>query len=58
MLGRQALERLAEELIGLCDRVEKHGLVDYQMGIAEDEIIERKSELLFLAKVSSTLTVI
>ena len=36
------LERLSSELIRLCDNVEKHGLVDYQMGVAEEEIMERK----------------
>lgn len=38
----QLLERLSSELIRLCDNIEKHGLVDYQMGVAEEEIMERK----------------
>ncbi len=36
------LERLSSELVRLCDSVEKHGLVDYQMGVAEEEIMDRK----------------
>lgn len=40
ILDYQTLEELARELIRLCDGVEKYGLVDYQMGVAEDEIIE------------------
>lgn len=37
------LERLSSELVRLCDSVEKHGLVDYQMGVAEEEIMDCKS---------------
>jgi hypothetical protein len=33
---------LADELVHLCDTVERYGFVDFQMGIAEDEIIERE----------------
>lgn len=42
IMSAQNLERLAQELIKLCDNVERHGLVDYQMGVAEEEIIERE----------------
>jgi hypothetical protein len=41
-----ALEGLADELVRLCDRVDKYGLVDFQMGVAEDEIIDRECGLL------------
>lgn len=34
------LERLSNELVRLCDNIEKHGLVDYQMGVAEEDIME------------------
>ena len=37
------LERLSQELVRLCDLVERHGLVDYQMGVAEEEIMDRES---------------
>jgi len=36
----RTLEQLAQELVRLCDSIEKHGLVDYQMGVAEEEILD------------------
>lgn len=39
VLDAAALENLAKELIELCDRLEDHGLVDYQMGVWEEEIL-------------------
>ena len=36
------LDRLSSELVRLCDSIEKHGLVDYQMGVAEEDIMESK----------------
>lgn len=36
------MEGMGKELIRLCDVMEKHGLVDYQMGVWEEEIITRK----------------
>ena len=42
ILSTPALEQLARELVRLCDSIEKHGLVDYQMGVAEEEIMDRK----------------
>jgi hypothetical protein len=42
IINTQALEQLARELVRLCDEVEKHGLVDYQMGVAEEEIMNRE----------------
>lgn len=43
LISQRSLEHLARELVRLCDGVEKHGLVDYQIGVAEDEIIDRES---------------
>jgi hypothetical protein len=40
LMNTQTLERLGQELVRLCDIVEKHGLVDYQIGVAEEEIID------------------
>ncbi|TKA64204.1 hypothetical protein B0A55_12005, partial [Friedmanniomyces simplex] len=40
LMTAQTLEQLSRELVRLCDSVEKHGLVDYQMGVAEEEIVE------------------
>jgi hypothetical protein len=42
IINTQGLEQLARELVRLCDDVEKHGLVDYQMGVAEEDIMDRK----------------
>lgn len=35
------MESMGKELVRLCDMMEKHGLVDYQMGVWEEEIINR-----------------
>lgn len=45
LLPKESLENMGNELISLCDGLEKHGLVDYQMGVSEQEIIESKSRL-------------
>lgn len=42
LMNQQTLETLSRELVRLCDSVEKHGLVDYQMGVAEEEIMDCK----------------
>lgn len=39
LLAPDALEGLGSGLIQLCDKMEQHGLVDYQMGIWEEEIL-------------------
>lgn len=36
------MESMGKELVGLCDSMEKHGLVDYQMGVWEEEIVASK----------------
>jgi hypothetical protein len=36
------METMGKELVRLCDVMEKHGLVDYQMGVWEEEIVNRK----------------
>ena len=56
----QTLEQIGDELIRLCSMIEKHGLVDYQMGVLEEEIIDR--EFAFLPGVhahnSNSITVL
>ena len=42
LLPKESLEEMGNELVSICDGLEKHGLVDYQMGISEQEIIESK----------------
>ena len=39
LLTSEAMEDLGKALIELCDKMESHGLVDYQMGIWEEEIL-------------------
>ncbi|GIZ46491.1 hypothetical protein CKM354_000961700 [Cercospora kikuchii] len=46
IMSAQILEHLSRELVRLCDSVEKHGLVDYQMGVAEEEIMDLLIECL------------
>lgn len=40
IMSSHSLETLSRELVRLCDSVEQHGLVDYQMGVAEEEIMD------------------
>ena len=35
------LENMGRDLVRLCDGMERHGLVDYEMGVWEEEIISR-----------------
>ncbi|EJT76239.1 hypothetical protein GGTG_06161 [Gaeumannomyces tritici R3-111a-1] len=39
LISREGLEKMAKELLRLCDQVERHGLVDYQYGVWEEQII-------------------
>ncbi|KAF2143470.1 uncharacterized protein K452DRAFT_171627 [Aplosporella prunicola CBS 121167] len=36
------MESMGKDLVHLCDNMEKHGLVDYQMGVWEEEIVSSK----------------
>ena len=42
ILSLEVLEKMGTELIHLCDGMEKYGLVDYQMGVWEEEILGSK----------------
>ena len=42
LISARFLERMGTELVRLCDNIERHGLVDYEMGVAEEEIINGK----------------
>lgn len=41
-LPRDSLENLSNQITSLCDEMEKMGLVDYQMGVWEEEIVRSK----------------
>ncbi|KLU84928.1 hypothetical protein MAPG_03962 [Magnaporthiopsis poae ATCC 64411] len=44
LVSREGLEKMAKELLRLCDQVERHGLVDYQYGVWEEQIIAALEE--------------
>ncbi|EMF15142.1 uncharacterized protein SEPMUDRAFT_147106 [Sphaerulina musiva SO2202] len=56
IMSVQILEHLSRELVRLCDSVEKHGLVDYQMGVAEEEIMDLLIRCLSLLDPDSATT--
>ena len=43
MIEHNYMDRMGRELVRLCDNMEKHGLVDYQMGVWEEEITACKT---------------
>jgi hypothetical protein len=45
LLREETLERMGRELVRLCDNMERHGLVDYQMGVWEEEIIDGTNQV-------------
>ncbi|RJE22258.1 hypothetical protein PHISCL_05396 [Aspergillus sclerotialis] len=48
LLSTDVMENMAKSLIQLCDKMEQHGLVDYQMGIWEEEILSVLTQCLDL----------
>ena len=58
VLSKPALQHLGDELTRLCDGLEKSGLVDYEMGVWEEEIIHCKAaslEILELLLIDQTV---
>ena len=45
LISKDGLEKMGKELVRLCDGIERHGLVDYQYGVWEEQIIASKSML-------------
>ena len=45
LLDARSLEHIGKEMIRLCDEVERYGLVDYEMGVAEEEILDSKTSI-------------
>lgn len=39
LLSQDRMEDMGKDLIQLCDQLEQYGLVDYEMGIWEEEIL-------------------
>ncbi|PGH03913.1 hypothetical protein AJ80_08615 [Polytolypa hystricis UAMH7299] len=48
ILPEDILNKMGRELVRLCDRMEQYGLVDYQMGVWEEEILSVLGECLDL----------
>jgi hypothetical protein len=42
LIDYEFLEKMGSQLVKHCDNMEKHGLVDYQMGVWEEEIVASK----------------
>lgn len=43
LITLEGLKKLGDELVRLCDSIERHGLVDYQYGVWEEQITESRS---------------
>jgi hypothetical protein len=43
LMTQEFITKMGNNLTRLCDVVEKYGLVDYQYGVAEEEIMDSKS---------------
>lgn len=39
LMSQDFIAKMAKDLIRMCDAIEEHGLVDYQYGVAEEQII-------------------
>ncbi|TVY14717.1 hypothetical protein LARI1_G006872 [Lachnellula arida] len=48
LMTQEVINKMAKDLIRMCDAVEKHGLVDYQYGVAEERIMMILTECLDL----------
>ena len=42
IMQEEFLERMGRDLVRHCDSMERHGLVDYEMGVWEEEIMSRE----------------
>jgi len=45
LMTQEYINKMAKDLIRMCDAVEKHGLVDYQYGVEEERIMMSKSQI-------------
>jgi hypothetical protein len=45
LMSQDFIAKMAKDLIRMCDVIEKHGLVDYQYGVAEEQIIQGMSRI-------------
>ncbi|KAF1811453.1 hypothetical protein P152DRAFT_399204 [Eremomyces bilateralis CBS 781.70] len=56
LLEHDYMETMGKELVRLCDAVEKHGLVDYQLGVWEEDIVELLTQCLDLLEAQQSGT--
>lgn len=42
LILQEGLVEMGDELVMLCDEIEKHGLVDYEQGVWEERIIDSR----------------
>jgi hypothetical protein len=42
LISQDFIHKMAGDLIRMCDGIEKHGLIDYQYGVEEEQIIMSK----------------
>ncbi|KAH6626841.1 hypothetical protein B0J18DRAFT_151935 [Chaetomium sp. MPI-SDFR-AT-0129] len=54
LISQDGLQKMGKDLVRLCDSIERHGLVDYQYGVWEEQIIEILEECLDLYDPSGT----
>ncbi|KAK2749440.1 hypothetical protein FQN57_006374 [Myotisia sp. PD_48] len=54
LLSEETLQKMGKELVRLCDNMEQHGLVDYQMGVWEEEIVSVLEQCLDLLEADTT----
>jgi hypothetical protein len=40
LISQEFINKMAKDLIRMCDVIEKHGLIDYQYGVAEEQIMQ------------------
>ena len=43
LMPHDLVNKMAKDLVRMCDSVEKYGLVDYQYGVAEEQIMSSRS---------------
>jgi len=43
LISEEGLEKIGRDMVRLCDSIERHGLVDYQYGVWEEQIIASES---------------
>jgi len=54
LVPQEGLQKMGKDLVRLCDSIERHGLVDYQYGVWEEQIIAILEECLDLYESSTS----